>query len=215
MPTFVNKTNATYVSGGGPYTSGSITHTPTVGNTLLLAVVTEIGNGSVSSVFDDVGNNLFNNPINAWQNLGTITLGTDRLEVWGCLSIVQAPTKVTVNLSNAQNVLVLDLLEYSGVASFGLSGTVSNTGYSSLFFQGTAENNTDIMVAFFVLPQANNMQSGAGTYNIPGQPNFVITPATQRDSIPWAGGGQLLTLEQTVINNPQLLIAQAYLASVG
>ena len=211
MPTFVNKTSLSQY-GSGPYTTAQITYTPTLNNTLVLGVYLQNANASVSDIFDDQGNDIFGNPINSWQNLGTINLGTTRLELWGCLNVKQVPAKTTVNLTNAQNVFVCDLLEYSGVSSFGLSGTVSNTGYSSLFFQGTAQNNTDILVAFYGLPANTNGQSGAGTYNIPGQVNFIITPATQRDSIVgW--GGQVLTLEQTVINNPQLLITQLYLLS--
>lgn len=211
MPTFVNKTNQA-LFGAGPYTQAQISYAPSVGNTLLLSVYLQNANASVSSIFDNVGNDIFNNPINAWQNLGTITLGTTRLELWGCLSIKTAPATITVDLTDSQNVVACDLAEYSGVSSFGLSGTVSNTGYSSLFFQGTAENNTDIIVSFFGLPANSNGQSGAGTFNIPGQANFVITPAVQRDTNSgW--GGQVLVLEQSVINVPQLLITQIYLLS--
>ena len=181
-----------------------------------MGVFLQNGNASVSEVFDNVGNDIFLNPINAWQNLGTITLGTTRLELWGCLKIVTAPATITVLLSNQQNVIAINLLEYSGVSAFGLSGTVSNTGYSSLFFQGTAENNTDILVSMFAAPTlvGGDIASGAGTYNIPGQVNFVITPATFREQT-FAGSGQLLSLEQTVINVPQLIISQCYSQAVA
>src|SRR5208282_4531450 len=125
MPSFVNKTNSTQSI--GVFTSAVITYTPTLGNTLLLGVYMQNANATVSSVFDDQGNDIFDNPINAWQNLGTINLGTTRLELWGCLKIKQVPANTTVLLTNGQNVLVCSLEEYTGVSSFGLSGTVSNT----------------------------------------------------------------------------------------
>lgn len=202
MPTFVNKTSQQ----GSAVASLDITYSPTQGNTLLMGVLMETGQAAVSGIFDDIGSDIFGNPINAWQNLGSINLGTTRLELWGCLSVVTVPTKFTVTLSDVQSLLVLDLLEYSAVASFGNFGTSSNTGYSNLFFNGTAANNQDIMVAVFGVPTGSG-SSGAGTINIPNQANFVITPAVQRDSVSgW--GGQVLALEQAVIINPQLLVAE-------
>jgi len=210
MPSFVAKTNVNLI---GPLSSAQITYTPTIGNSLIMSITLVTGTASVSEIFDDQGNDIFGNPINAWQNLGTINLGTTRLELWGVLNIKQAPAKTTILLTNSQSNLVASLEEYSGVSSFGLSGTVSNTGYSDLFFQGTASNNTDILVATFVLPVGTNGSSGSGTFNIPGQANFPITPATQRDVITGSFLGEVLVLEQTVINTPQLLIAQLVIGS--
>lgn len=208
-PTFVNEATAT----AGSPDKMVVTYTPGVDNTMLLAIYLQDGNASVSQIFDDQGNDVFLNPINKWQNLGTVNLGTTRLELWGCLQVVQPPTLTTVLLTNGQTVFDANVLEYSNVSSFGLSGSVSNTGYSNLFFQGTAQNNTDILVAVFGLPVGSGF-SGNGTYNIPGQPNFPITPATFRASS-GGWGGQLQCLEQTVINNPQLLIAELGLANVA
>ncbi len=202
MPSFVNKTNHQ----GSTVQSLAITYSPTQGNTLLMGVFLSTGNAAVSGIFDSEGADIYGNPINAWQNLGTINLGTTRVELWGCLNVVTPPTSFTVLLSDVQAVVVLSLHEYSGVASFGQFGTASNTGYSNLFFNGTAANNQDIMVVMFGM-QSGSGSSGSGTINIPNQANYTITPAVQRDSVSgW--GGQLLALEQGVIISPQLLVAE-------
>lgn len=209
MPTFVNKANAT----GTTVSQLSISYAPTQGNTLLLGVLLQNGNAAVSGIFDNVGADIFGNPINAWQNLGTITLGTTRLELWGCLGVVTPPTTTTVLLTDVQAVVVLNLVEYSEVASFGQYGTASNTGYSNLFFNGTAENNQAIMVNMFAVADATGTSgsfvSGSGTINIPGQANYPITPAVIRQAvIGFGGGGTFDAFEQTVIIDPQLLVSE-------
>lgn len=214
MPTFVNKSSAQSTT----VSQLSITYTPTVGNTLLLGVLLENGNAAVSGIFDNVGADIFGNPINGWQNLGTITQGTTRVELWGCLNIVTAPTTVTVLLTDVQSIVVLNLLEYTEVASFGQYGTASNTGYSNLFFNGIAANNQDIMVTMFAVSDASgttgSFTSGSGTINIPHQANYVITPAVIRQTVAGFGSsGEFDALEQTFIIDPQLLVAE--IVSVG
>src|ERR1700728_4279259 len=111
MPTFVNALANTYASGS----AFSIAYAPSVDNTLLLGIFLQDGSASVSQVYDNVGNDIFENPINAWQNLGTINLGTTRVEMWGCLQIVTAPTTIYVSLTKIQTTIGVNLLEYSGV----------------------------------------------------------------------------------------------------
>ena len=207
MPTYVGNGSAQ----AGSTNQISITYTPSVGDTLLLGVSLNDGTESVSQVYDNVGLDIYGNPINEWQNLGTVNINNGRLELWGCLTIITAPTTINVLLTGSQAGIMLNLLEYSGVASFGNSGSVSNTGYSNLFFQGVAQNNTDIMVAMFGLPSstnADNVTSGSGTYGIPNQANFVITPATIRQNLTLIAGMQSVAMEQTVINIGQLIVAE-------
>lgn len=202
MPTYVGSANNT----GATVQQLDVTYTPTTGNSVVIGVLLETGNAAVSGIFDSKGADIFGNPINAWQSLGAVTLGSCRVELWGCLSVVDPPTKFTVLLSDVQNTVVLNLLEYSGVSSFGSFGSTSNTGYSNLFFNGTAASNQDIMVVMFGM-QAGSGSSGSGTINIPNQANYVITPAVSRQSVS-SFGGQLLALEQAVIIPPQLLVAE-------
>lgn len=205
---FVTSQNA----GGTAVSQVTLSTTPALGDTLIIGVFMQNGQAAVSQISDNMGFDLFDNPLNNYVNLGAINLNGTRVELWGVCPLKAVPNysiedlEITINLTGVQSVVSVVMLEYSGVSSFGQYGTTSNSGYSDLFFQGTAQNNTNIMVAFFGDPSGSGV-SGSGTYNIPGIANFVITPAVQRANVSGAGG-QLLALEQSTINNPQLLIAQ-------
>jgi len=158
---------------------GHISHVPAIGNTLVVGVVIYGGvTVTVSQVFDDGGIDIFGNPLNTWQNLGTLDQGNgQRLELWGCCPVRAAITKVEIALtSNGAPNVNCYVAEYSGVATFASYGSVSNTGYNNLFFTGAAINNTNVLhVMFDCITQSMNMGSG----NVPPQ-KVPITPAIQR-----------------------------------
>lgn len=180
---------------------GKIAYVPALGNTLLMGIV--IAGGpvvTVTSVFDDGGIDVFGNPLNSWQNLGTIDFGSARLELWGCCPVRAAITGVEVALSsdNAPNAAAY-VAEYSSVATFASYGSVQNTGYNNLFFTGAAPNNTAFMhVLFGGLSGSLSMGSG----NVPPQ-NIPIVPATHRGYI---FGGEYC--DTGSINSKEELVAE-------
>jgi hypothetical protein len=209
--TFVNK--ATNAAGG--VSSLAVTYAPTAGNALICGIFLESNNVNVSQVFDDAGIDTFGNQLNTWQNLGTVTLGSARMEMWGCVPVRTPGTKVTVLLSGVQTVVDIGLLEYSGVASFGLSGSNSSTGYSNMFFSGTAENNTNVLVTMFgTATTVSGLASGSGSVR---PQNVPITPAVFRASVSVGVGEVSWFLEQSVIYKDQLIaeIVGQFIPSAG
>jgi len=195
---FVNKT--TTVTGSGSL--HQLSYAPTAGNTLLVGVMVGPEVETVSAIFDDAGLDIFGNPLNTWQCLGTISLNNSRMELWGCCPVVTPGTKVSIQLTGSVTNFGAFVAEYSGVATFGAFGSVSNQGYNNLFFTGTAQNNTNILFTMFGVNPNDTIQSGSG--NVPPQ-NVPITPATQRLSGGAGTTGNFLGLEQTVISKEELV----------
>jgi hypothetical protein len=190
--------HASVVKGGSSTAvSQVLTYTPTVGNTLLVGVSMDSGS-QVSSLFDDAGSDIFGNPLNSWQNLGSVEQNGIRQELWGCCPVSVAITKITAEFSNAIVNIGMGLLEYSNVASFSSYGSNSNTGYNNMFFNGTPLNNASTLVAFF---NARGLSPATGTGKIPPQ-NQPITPGTERFASPgisW-GNGNFIALETSTIS---------------
>ena len=96
MPTYVKNGHNTPVAGS----SASIDFVPEVGHAALVAVYISDNTYSVSSFTDAAGLDTFGNPVNNWQSLGTINLGSERLELWGCQDVIAAnPSTYQINVT--------------------------------------------------------------------------------------------------------------------
>lgn len=182
--------------------SQAVAYTATVGNLVLLFIAIE-GNGVTTSVLDSAGLDLFNNPLNAWNMLANVVTDTGmRMEVWCCGRVAVAFTSVTVQFSVANSSSHFSLLEYSNAAVGGVGG-VKNSGFSNIFFVGTAENNSSLLVTAFANP-IQDPAVGSGVYAPNGKPLQTITPGVSRSFI--AGDPYMRVQEQTVITGAELVL---------
>lgn len=180
----------------------SLSYTPTLGNMVLL-FLTVNGNGNTVSVADDAGLDIFNNPLNTWELLGNNTVNGLRTELWACPKLLTAITKVKVIFSQSNGLVSYSLLEYSGASVAAVGSTSNSGGYSNLFFNGTATNNSAIMVVGFVC-QDLYPAVGSGTPWQPHIPPHPITPAVERGNT-----GQLLEVQEQTVINAETLTAEA------
>ena len=96
MPTRVNKWSNEYVN----ESQAALTISPEVGDLVLLFVSVQ-GDGTTVSVYDNAGNDIFNDPLNQWQLLANITMGNTglRQELWACTKLQAEVDEVVVVFS--------------------------------------------------------------------------------------------------------------------
>lgn len=200
MPSYIG--NLSNHTTGGPVSSLSLSYAPTLGN-LVLLFITVNGNGNTVSVEDSAGLDVFNNPLNTWELLGNINVNGLRTELWCCPKVLAALTSVSVIFSELNSEVSYSLIEYSSAAVEAVGSNSNSGGYSNLFFNGTATNNSAVMVVGFVC-QDFYPQVGSGTPWQPHIPPHPITPAVQRGNT-----GELLEVQEQAVIVAETLTAEA------
>jgi hypothetical protein len=201
MPAYVGKTENSYTN----ESTQVVSYTPVVGN-LVLMFVTVNGNGTTASVFDNAGTDIFNNPLNTWSLLGNVTMSQTglRMELWCCAKVLNAFTDVTVVFSELNSNFNIAVLEYSDAAVGGV-GSTQNSGVSNLFFVGTANNNSAVMVVGFNAQQ-EQPAVGAGVWAPDGKPLQQITPGVERALAGVGADNYFEVQEQTDILGDELVV---------
>ena len=201
MPVFVGQTGNSYTS----ESTQAVSYTPAVGN-LVLMFVTVSGDGTTASVYDNAGNDIFNNPLNTWSLLGNITMSQTglRMELWCCAKVLNAFTEVTVVFSEINSNFNIVVMEYSDAAVGGV-GLTQNSGVSNLFFVGAANNNSAIMVVGFNAQQEKPFV-GAGVWAPDGKPLQTITPGVERAYVAAGADNYFEAQEQTDILGDELVV---------
>ena len=191
MPTRVNKWSNEYVN----ESQAALTISPEVGDLVLLFVSVQ-GDGTTVSVYDNAGNDIFNDPLNQWQLLANITMGNTglRQELWACTKLQVEVDEVVVVFSEENPSFNLIAVEYSNASVAGI-GTDQDSGNSNLFFQGTAVNNSAIMVVGFncqvVMPYV-----ASGVYAPNGKALLSIVAGTEVATADGSGGGNFLEVQE-------------------
>lgn len=202
MPSFVGKYANDYVN----ETSQVVSYSPTLGN-LVLLFLTVNGNGTTAAIFDNAGNDIFNNPLNSWTLLGNVTMDQTglRQELWCCPNVLAAFTDINVVFSEQNSSFNAAVLEYSSGVVGGV-GATQDSGNSNLFFVGTAQNNSAVMVVGFNCQQVAPYVA-AGIYAPSGKSLGTITPGVERATADGGGGNNFLEVqEQTVISDDSLIV---------
>lgn len=117
-PTFVGSAENQTSSSGA--TSLAVTYASSAGNVLLVGVVLNNGTQTVSAISDSTSSYVSPLTPNAWVLLDAITFGSQRLEVWACISPLPI-TSVTVAVTGTQKITAA-VVEWSHVTNFNIIG---------------------------------------------------------------------------------------------
>ena len=143
MPSYIGQSVNNYSN----VTSQTVNYSPAA-NDLVLMFLEIDGPGATVAVFDNAGVDIFGNQLNAWVLVDSGSVGNIRLELWACVKVITPFTSVTVDFSTQNGSVNIGLLEYSPCAIDGY-GNANNTGYSNLYFTGSASNESSILVVYF------------------------------------------------------------------